>query len=74
MFLDPYFLHFTRREETSVCYPGLGCDTQPTNLFQVLRDVDAAETSRNQYRAQIQDHPGSQLPRLPGKFVPLGDL
>ncbi|OWY97382.1 hypothetical protein PHMEG_00032100 [Phytophthora megakarya] len=74
IFLDPYFLHFPRREETSVWYPGLGCDTQPANLFQALREVDAAEPWRNQYRAQIQDHPGSQLPRLLGKFVPLGDL
>ncbi|OWY98081.1 hypothetical protein PHMEG_00031246 [Phytophthora megakarya] len=46
IFLDPYFLHFPRREETSVWYPGLGCDTQPANLFQALMQSHE-ETSDN---------------------------
>ncbi|OWY90614.1 hypothetical protein PHMEG_00041181, partial [Phytophthora megakarya] len=68
--LDPVFLHFPRPGERSKWYPGLHCTSRPANLFQALRDVDRQDPWRNQYRHAIEDHPGSQLPRLDGKFIP----
>ncbi|OWZ02947.1 hypothetical protein PHMEG_00025405 [Phytophthora megakarya] len=68
--LDRVFLHFPRPGECSKWYPGLHCTPRPANLFQALRDVDRQDPWRNQYRHAIEDHPGSQLPRLEGKFIP----
>ncbi|OWZ01022.1 hypothetical protein PHMEG_00027668 [Phytophthora megakarya] len=68
--LDPVFLHFPRPGKRSKWYSGLHCTPRPANLFQALRDVDRQDPWRNQYRHAIENHPGSQLPRLEGKFIP----
>ncbi|OWZ05112.1 hypothetical protein PHMEG_00022858 [Phytophthora megakarya] len=71
IFLDPAFLHFPRPGERSKWYPGLYRTPRPANLFRALRDADRQGPWRNQYYHAIEAHPGSQLPRLEGKFVPL---
>ncbi|OWZ01751.1 hypothetical protein PHMEG_00026803, partial [Phytophthora megakarya] len=64
--LDPVFLHFPRPGERSKWHPDLHCILRPANLFQALRDADPQDPWRNQYRHAIEDHPGSQFPRLEG--------
>lgn len=67
--LDPFFLYYPRTHERPFWYPGLGHSSPPSNLVDALHMTDSAEPWRNQHRSRIQDHPGSQLPRLTGKIL-----
>uniref|UniRef100_A0AAV1UFL6 Uncharacterized protein n=1 Tax=Peronospora matthiolae TaxID=2874970 RepID=A0AAV1UFL6_9STRA len=68
--LDPFFLHFPGRFETSWWYPGFGRrQNNIPKLASALHLADSADPWRSQYRAAIADHPGSSIDRLRTKFV-----
>ncbi|KAK1942170.1 hypothetical protein P3T76_006492 [Phytophthora citrophthora] len=68
----PYLLHLPARSEQAHWYPGFGEVQRPADLLTALQITDSADPWRNQYRANIADHPGSRIMRLDEKFFPDG--
>jgi hypothetical protein len=68
--LDPFFLHFPRKDEQGAWFPGLGQRRAPVDLCTALSIINDAEPWRNQFREASRDHPGLKIARLAGKFRP----
>ena len=65
---DPIFCTPRLLMEVPSCYPGLECEQKIIiNLISTLTQPDAAEPWFTQYRSSIANHPGSPIPRMPGK-------
>ncbi|KAG6606490.1 uncharacterized protein IUM83_14430 [Phytophthora cinnamomi] len=77
--LDSFFLHFPRRHESVIWYPGYESRQaniknrrlnrpEPTDLLEALDECNGADSWRNHYRDSPQDHPARQIARLTDKF------
>ncbi|OWZ10884.1 hypothetical protein PHMEG_00016175 [Phytophthora megakarya] len=85
LLLDPYFLHFPKRTDEVVWYPGIEArsanlaDPQlhrraPADLIEALAERDAAGPWRTNYRLHHAGHSARQITHLAGKFFNIAAL
>ena len=69
LFLVPFFMPSPSPVDMRPWYPGSG-DPQKNipNLISALTSLDSSEPWRNQFRSRVENHPGSSIARLSGKF------
>ncbi|KAE8978257.1 hypothetical protein PR001_g24897 [Phytophthora rubi] len=79
LLLDPFFLHFPKRSETVMWYPGLASGqanlrdpnlhrAEPTDLLEALDEVNSEDPWRNHFRDTPEKHPACSISRLKDKF------
>ncbi|KAE8968208.1 hypothetical protein PR002_g27831 [Phytophthora rubi] len=79
LLLGPFFLHFPKRSETVMWYPGLASRqanlrdpnlhrAEPTDLLEALDEANSEDPWRNHFRDTPDWHPACSISRLKDKF------
>ncbi|KAE8879106.1 hypothetical protein PF007_g21704 [Phytophthora fragariae] len=78
LLLDPFFLHFPKRSETVIWFPGLASRqanlrdpnlhrAEPTDLLEALDEANSEDPWRNHFRDTPERHPACSISRLKDK-------